>query len=105
MPKCPYCGNTSGKRDSFGGCISCGGQLQELPFAQIDDEHPYTGSSGSSLRFHNPTVQTYFGYPLGIYSVNEIRDMLELPRFEGTPQEQIISATMEEPSSKWIRFQ
>lgn len=28
--RCPYCKNISGKMDDYGGCISCGGRLEEI---------------------------------------------------------------------------
>ena len=96
--KCPYCGNTSGKLDSRGGCISCGGQFQkqdveqEIPWERLNRSgscYPidrFIGESGreqiifpSHIQAHSfPIRTTYYGYDLGIYTVNEIRKMVGL---------------------------
>lgn len=81
MPKCSYCGNTSGKRDSFGGCISCGAQLQELPFAQIDTRQSAFGITGS----------------ISIYYANQV---------DFDEQTSALRRTfLEEPILQWTKFQ
>lgn len=36
--KCEYCGNTSGKVDSWGGSISCGAQFKVIETNRFGDE-------------------------------------------------------------------
>lgn len=49
---CEYCGNTSGLIDSYGMCISCGGNLSEVktqqPHEILDYSLDYSGISGSN---------------------------------------------------------
>ena len=54
---CSYCGNNSGKTDSKGLCISCGGKLEiESPKPTI--EYEYNGASGTLWRMPNFNILT-----------------------------------------------
>lgn len=66
---CPYCHNKSGKQDSYGNCISCGGQLERYDLENGNVE-------SKAIPF--PSYATYYGFNLGIYSANEIREMLHI---------------------------
>lgn len=55
---CEYCGNTSGKENQYGQCISCGGNLT------IVTQPPPTTSMYEIAKIG-----------LGIYSTDEIREM------------------------------
>lgn len=56
IQKCEYCGNTSGKVDFWGGCISCGAQFKVIETNRFGDEEylpaPYNGVTGSFQRNH-----------------------------------------------------
>ena len=66
---CPYCGNKSGKQDSYGNCVSCGGQLEQCGMENGNVE---------SKPIPIPSYAAYYGFNLGIFSANEIRKMMNI---------------------------
>ncbi len=57
---CEYCGNTSGKENQYGQCISCGGSLT------ITTPHPSNNLLEIARRSN------------GIYSTDELREMFHV---------------------------
>ena len=97
---CEYCGNTSGKENQYGQCISCGGNLTIITpspsnnlleiarrsngiysmdeireqFAQLPKVSRYSDVTGSSYRLNDyfPTVSCFMGVPLDKIKGSEV---------------------------------
>lgn len=52
--KCEYCGNISGKTDTWGGCISCGARLTATEVEIVRSPTFYTGLTGSNAFLPQP---------------------------------------------------
>lgn len=71
--KCPYCGNSSGKTDSRGGCISCGGDLLSNDAGNLSSYNMMIESGFMSVN----KVRQHFGITGG-YSYQSIYDLPEV---------------------------
>lgn len=67
---CAYCGNTSGFRNKYGNCISCGAPLI---LSQVE-----TSANPIPTHFNVHSGSSYYlqAVAYGIYSPNEVRDLL-----------------------------
>lgn len=77
MTKCPWCGNSSGKTDARGMCVSCGGALETRPlhspewikdWGEGGNYDTYNDHSGSSCLFGEMGRE--------IFSPNEFRRLM-----------------------------
>lgn len=103
--KCPYCGNTSGKRDSRGGCISCGGNFSDNQVLVGNSMLPYTGITGSNYYWSQWKDGTGSSYSCGsIYDLPEIiMETLRHPSY-GCTTESAIDMVYGVPSHIYLEW-
>lgn len=77
---CEYCGNTSGKEDSYGNCKSCGGKLAVRARAPIQPPSvstswiDHTGSSYNLNLFGERGQETFIPKPYWCYTKEWLDD-------------------------------